>query len=750
MGGAPMTTVPFQTCSDSFKVPSVGKNGAFSSAKTSSTRLPHGQCPRRLTGSTVEKEADKAANTATLLGGGSQHAVAMVPRLSMCPSRAAVPENTPYRRIWRVFEENEACLRPSDVFRTRKTGDGEEQSERASREECDHSHTAITVLPYFVTQSLMKPWFWIILLFLGPMISSVSYQWYTFISVNAHGDPHKRDNHSARFRACSAYARQIRNRGKEEKKQRLVEKKATANLLGKITNLVTTRSQPHKRGTKYIVPCHSHPDLIILVQGRDLLFLVILVPIQSWALLSSCTEFLVGGAQKATLKKTDARVQMVVETINVLRMVKMFGWEKEMNTWIADKREEELKKLWIRRLLNMTSGMLNDIQLSYDSHLHHAVLTIPQTVIAHQDLSVSKVFSSMGVFDLLRSQLWYAFSCISTAVNGKVSLDRLDDFLHNTELLDTFTSREDLEITAPNEPASNFIGFRDATSHGPATRLMAPLPHQAAGSSSKSRANFCLNRGSGKTSLLMALLGEMHLVPSSLLSWYNLPRSGGISYAAQESWVLNDTIRNNILFNSPMDEARYSKVLYQCCLERDLEVWDAGDETEVGEKGLTLSGGQKARVTLAWAIYANTEIILMDDVLAALDVHTAHWIVDKCLSGDLIKNRTVILVTHNVVMTSKIAEFVVSLGLDSRVHSQGSVSDALEQDEQLAKEVTKDQEILELAEKELDPTTALDNPPKKDGKLVIPEEIAIGHVSWKALSLYFKGMGGGGAYTIPF
>ncbi|KAJ7801107.1 hypothetical protein B0H14DRAFT_2386708, partial [Mycena olivaceomarginata] len=362
------------------------------------------------------------------------------------------------------------------------------------------------------------------------------------------------------------------------------------------------------------------------------------------------------------------------------------------------------------------------------------------TVIAHQDLSASKVFSSMGVFDLLRNQLWYAFSCISTAVNGKVSLDRLDDFLHNIELLDTFTLKEDLEITAPNEPASNLIGFRDTT--------FAWSSDEADGTLTPSSRRFqlkiegkllfkprCINlvlgpTGLGKTSLLMGLLGKMHLVSPTLSSWYNLPRDKGISYAAQESWVLNDTIR--------------------CCLERNLELWGAGDETEVGEKGLTLSGGQKARVTLARAIYANTEIILMDDVLAALDVHTARWIVDKCLSGDLIKNRTVILVTHNVVMTSKIAEFVVSLGLDGRVHSQGSVSDTLEQDEQLAKEVTKDQEILELAEKELDPTTALDNPPKKDGKLVIPEEIAIGHVSWKALGLYFEGMGGGGAYTIPF
>ncbi|KAJ7813135.1 P-loop containing nucleoside triphosphate hydrolase protein [Mycena olivaceomarginata] len=602
-------------------------------------------------------------------------------------------------------------------------------------------------------ESLMKPWFWIILLFLGPIVSSVSYQWYIFISTHM-------ATHISAIITQLVFEHALRMRvksetGEKKKNAAASGKEASANLLGKITNLVTSD----------------------LNHGRNLLFLVILVPIQivgaivflyqvlGWSAfvgmavmillfpLPGYVAKLQQGAQKATLKKTDTRVQTVVE-MHVSGQcgypylyVRMFGWEKEMNTRIADKREEELKKLWIRRLLDMTSGMLN----------YAIPMVVMLTVIAHQDLSASKVFSSMGVFDLLRNQLWYAFSCISTAVNGKVSLDRLDDFLHNTKLLDTFTSKEDLEITAPNEPASNLIGFRDAT--------FAWSSDEADGTLTPSSRRFqlkiegkllfkpgCINLVLGPTgsSYIHFLSGEMHLVSSTLSSWYNLPRDKGISYAAQESWVLNDTIRNNILFNSPIDEARYNKVLYQCCLERDLELWDAGDETEVGEKGLTLSGGQKARVTLARAIYANTEIILMDDVLAALDVHTARWIVDKCLSGDLIKNRTVILVTHNVVMTSKIAEFVVSLGLDGRVHSQGSVSDALEQDEQLAEEVTKDQEILELAEKELDPITALDNPPKKDGKLVIPEEIAIGHVSWKALGLYFKGMGGGGAYTIPF
>jgi ABC-type multidrug transport system fused ATPase/permease subunit len=78
----------------------------------------------------------------------------------------------------------------------------------------------------------------------------------------------------------------------------------------------------------------------------------------------------------------------------------------------------------------------------------------------------------------------------------------------------------------------------------------------------------------------------MHFIPASPNSWYNLPRTGGVAYAAQESWVLNETIRDNILFGSEYDEERYKKVLYQCALERDLELFDAGDKSEVGEKGV--------------------------------------------------------------------------------------------------------------------------------------------------------------------
>ncbi|KAJ7745476.1 P-loop containing nucleoside triphosphate hydrolase protein [Mycena maculata] len=571
-------------------------------------------------------------------------------------------------------------------------------------------------------ESSMKPWFWILCLFVGPLLSSLSHQWYIFIST------HLMTKTTALVTQL-VFEHALRIRMKTETGQNSSSEKKDDNLLGKMINLVTT-------------------DLSSINEARHGLFLVILVPVQiigcivflyrvlSWSAfvgmgvmvalfpLPGYVAKLQQTIQKGAMKKTDARVQTVTETINVLRMIKMFGWEKQMDQKIADKREEELNWIWKRKL----------IDLLFDPDPHDVGYLRHITVLARQDLSASKVFSSLAVFDLLRNQLGVTFYCISAT----------------TELLDSFTSKDTPDIVAADEPVSDLIGFRDATFAWSNDEVDGTLTPSGRKFLLKVEGELffepgCINlvvgpTGSGKTSLLMALLGEMHKVPT-LGSWYNLPREQGVAYAAQESWVLNDTIRNNILFNAPTDEERYKKVLYQCCLERDLELFDAGDETEVGEKGLTLSGGQKARVTLARAIYADAKIILLDDVLAALDVHTAKWIVDECLCGDLIKDRTVILVTHNVVMTSKIAEFVVSLGLDGRVRSQGSIYDALAKDEVLAEEVSKDEEFLELTEKEIDTPLPADES-KKDGKLIVAEEIEIGHVSWSALDLYFTGMGG--------
>ena len=123
--------------------------------------------------------------------------------------------------------------------------------------------------------------------------------------------------------------------------------------------------------------------------------------------------------------------------------------------------------------------------------------------------------------------------------------------------------------------------------------------------------------------------------------------------------------------------------------------------------------------------------------MAALDVHTAKWIVDKCFKGDLLRDRTVLLVTHNVALASPVADFVVSLGSDGRILSQGTLSKALAKNKKLANEMKEETDELKKAEGEIDfeePTTdtETDVKPKSDGKLIVAEEVAEGHVGWPA------------------
>ena len=148
---------------------------------------------------------------------------------------------------------------------------------------------------------------------------------------------------------------------------------------------------------------------------------------------------------------------------------------------------------------------------------------------------------------------------------------------------------------------------------------------------------------------------------------------------------------------------------------------------------MTLSGGQKARITLARAIYSSAEILLLDDILAALDVHTAKWIVDKCFGGDLVRGRTVLLVTHNIALTRPIADFVVSLGSNGTIASQGSVDDVLAKDENLKHEVEEQEMVIEKTEMDVVDSDEPDAESKQaDGKLIVEEEIQRGRVSWDA------------------
>jgi ABC-type methionine transport system ATPase subunit len=197
-------------------------------------------------------------------------------------------------------------------------------------------------------------------------------------------------------------------------------------------------------------------------------------------------------------------------------------------------------------------------------------------------------------------------------------------------------------------------------------------------------------------------------------------------------------------------------VIYQCGLRQDLALLEAGDLTDVGEKGVTLSGGQKARIALARAVYSSAETVLLDDVLAALvsimlcvsfvlctnlaiqDVHTAAWIVNKCLNGDLLRGRTVVLVTHNVALVAPLVAFVVSMGTGGRVAAVGTPAQIVMKNQTFAEQVVHEQAALALeAGLENEPLLEHRKVGAQGAKLVVAEDVQRGNISWDAFKLYF-------------
>ncbi|XP_043754326.1 ATP-binding cassette sub-family C member 11 isoform X3 [Cervus elaphus] len=151
----------------------------------------------------------------------------------------------------------------------------------------------------------------------------------------------------------------------------------------------------------------------------------------------------------------------------------------------------------------------------------------------------------------------------------------------------------------------------------------------------------CGNTGSGKSSLLSAILGQMHLLEGSV------GVHGSLAYVPQQAWIIEGSVRENILMGSQYDEAWYLQVLHCCSLTHDLEILPFGDMTEIGERGLNLSGGQKQRISLARAIYSDRELYLLDDPLSAVDAHVGKHIFEECFKK-VLRRKTVILVTHQL------------------------------------------------------------------------------------------------------
>ncbi|TVY94129.1 ATP-dependent bile acid permease [Lachnellula willkommii] len=430
--------------------------------------------------------------------------------------------------------------------------------------------------------------------------------------------------------------------------------------------------------TQLIVAIYLLYRILGLSSIPGLVVMVILLPLN----IGLARGF--GRLQKKIMAATDKRIHTTNEVLQNIRIVKFFAWEHRFSNIVNDKRSAELKALRSKYILwAFAVAVWNTVPviITFFSFLVY-------TVIEKKPLYPSIAFTAISLFSILRVPLDQLGDMIAHVQESKVSIDRVEEFLNEEET----EKYEQLGHDSLGEDGNQIIGFKSATfSWGGKETSTEEI------SSAFRLMNLDINfeigelniiagpTGSGKTSLLMALLGEMTLIEGKV----SLPGGGSsredvkpdpetgltdsVAYCAQQAWLVNADIKENIIFAAPLDEKRYNQVIVACALERDLEILDNGDETLVGEKGITLSGGQKQRISLARALYSNSKHVLLDDCLSAVDSHTAKWIFNNCIRGPLMQGRTCILVTHNLALCVPQSRYVVYLD-NGIVDIQGSAA----------------------------------------------------------------------------
>lgn len=384
--------------------------------------------------------------------------------------------------------------------------------------------------------------------------------------------------------------------------------------------------------------------------------------------------------QKIIMAATDARIHTTNEVLQNIRIIKYFAWERRFMEIVDEKRRVELRALRSKYILWAFAATIwfgVPLLITFFSFLVY-------TKVEKKPLKPSVAFPALSLFGILRIPLDQFADMLAHVQESKVSVDRVEEFLNEDET----EKYSQLSHTDKDEAGETKIGLQGATfTWGGKESLKndGSTPFQLIDMNIRfhvGQLNIIAGpTGSGKTSLLMALLGEMTLLRGCV----NLP--GGhsredlkanpetgltesVAYCAQQAWLVNDTIKQNILFASPWDKSRYQRVIAACALERDLEILDHGDSTLVGEKGITLSGGQKQRISLARALYCNSRHVILDDCLSAVDSETARHLFECSIMGPLMNGRTCILVTHNIALCVPRSHHVVAL-LNGKIVAQG-------------------------------------------------------------------------------
>ncbi|CAG0914467.1 unnamed protein product [Notodromas monacha] len=342
-----------------------------------------------------------------------------------------------------------------------------------------------------------------------------------------------------------------------------------------------------------------------------------------------------------TAKKTDERVRLMSEILDAMRVIKMYTWESHFSEAVQKARREEIK---IVKKISTLRGI--NMGLYYSSSKLILMCTFLVFVVTGNQLKADVVFLSVALFNNIRLVMTFFFPFgVTQAAETLISVQRLQEFL----LLE-----EHVQVKALPEKVSQNQGKLELNhaSAGWLPESTHPAIDNLSVTIQPGQLVVVLGPvGSGKSSLLQAMLGELPLEKGTL------EVGGQISYAGQEPWVFGGTLRNNILLGLPFNDSKYKQVLKACALSTDVENFPFGDYTLVGDRGVTLSGGQKARLSLARTMYQDADIYVLDDPLSAVDARVGRHVFKECIKGYL-KQKTRILVTHQIQFINE-ADYII-------------------------------------------------------------------------------------------
>lgn len=384
---------------------------------------------------------------------------------------------------------------------------------------------------------------------------------------------------------------------------------------------------------------------------------------------------------KTQMKLKDKRAKLIGEILTSIKSLKLYAWEKPMLARLTDIRINQELKNWKKI---KTAVQYNVFVWSALSLMVSFSTLLTFTLFESIPLSPELVFPALSLLNMLSKPLISIPSFLNSWIEASLALERISAFLEAPDIDISLIKR----ISAKTKYGEVSVEVKDTTF------LWTKLHSHFEVDSSKyalKDVNFSAKKGdlisivgkvgSGKSSFLAALMGELYAQHSSNENGKqpSITISGSVAFAAQTPWISNASIKDNILFGHRYDPDFYKKTIKACQLLPDLKILPDGDKTNVGEKGISLSGGQKARLSLARAVYTRADVYFLDDILSAVDNHVGKCIIDQVLSKKgLLFGKTIILSTNSLLVL-KYSDRIYLLK-DGEIIENGTIHEAYDQD----------------------------------------------------------------------